>query len=159
MGAAYVPTLELLSEGEVSGEVRQIFDEIKDFFNVDFVPQMYRALAHDPKRLRQVFDMQKELYECKLGIDPKIFEILGLAVATTRSCPYCINYHTTLLKAMGMSDAEIEALVSLIGLSNDLVTYTIGLQLTPDITPELAERLSKSRAVRGEEKVEVKASM
>lgn len=150
MGAAYTPTLKLVSESEASPDIKKIYDEIKAFFNIDFVPQIFQTVAHSPERLRQVWELQKGWYQGKLGVDAKTSEIIGLAVAATRSCPYCINWHTTMLKSMGMSDAEIEGLVNLIGISNMLITYTTGTQLTPDMTPDIAGKISKSEAVNAE---------
>jgi len=152
MTDAFVPTVKLISEEEASDEVRQIYNEIKEFYNLDFVPQQYRALAHNVDHLREDWQIERAWYEGELGMDAKTADIIGLTVAATRACPYCINWHTTTLKAAGMSDADIENLINVVSLANSGVTFVTGTQLTPDITPGLAERMAQSPAMQSERK-------
>ena len=43
-------SIHLVAEDEATGEVKEIFDEIKSTHGIDFVPNLYRAMAPNPKR-------------------------------------------------------------------------------------------------------------
>lgn len=158
MHGAFMPTLKLVREEDAPDDVRQVFNEIKEFYNLDFVPQEYQATANNPELLRENWELEKKLYEGRAGVDPKIMDIIGLVVASTRSCPYCINWHTAALKARGMSDKEILDMINVAGLFNAYATYTLGLQLTPDVTPDLADRMASSPGIQAGQRQMEKAA-
>jgi len=62
-------------------------------------------------------------------IPNKYRELIGLAVAAARGCPYCTYFHTEVARLNGATDAEIEEAVhfakSVVGWS----TYIQGLQI------------------------------
>jgi AhpD family alkylhydroperoxidase len=40
---------------------------------------------------------------------PKVRELIGIALSALTSCPYCTFYHSSLARANGATDTEIEA--------------------------------------------------
>jgi hypothetical protein len=44
-------SIRMISEGEAVGDVRVIYDEIKQQFGIDFVPNLYRVMATNPAYL------------------------------------------------------------------------------------------------------------
>ena len=41
----------MIEESEATGKVKKIYDEIKKTLGIDFVPNMYKAIANNPSYL------------------------------------------------------------------------------------------------------------
>jgi AhpD family alkylhydroperoxidase len=117
-------TVKLLSDNELSSEARAVFDDIRKVRKSDFVNNFWRALAHDPKTLRRTWESIQEVMA--LGaLDPKIKEMLYVAVSIAHGCSYCIHSHTAAARAKGMTEAEYGELLAIVGMAaetNRLVT-------------------------------------
>jgi AhpD family alkylhydroperoxidase len=117
-------TVKLLSDNELSSEARAVFDDIRKVRQSDFINNFWRALAHDPKTLRRTWESLKEV----MGpgtLDPKVKEMLYVAVSVAHGCSYCIHSHTASARAKGMTAAEYGELLAIVGMAaetNRLVT-------------------------------------
>ena len=117
-------TVKLLSDDELSSEARAVFDDIRKVRQSDFINNFWRALAHDPKTLRRTWESLKEV----MGpgtLDPKVKEMLYVAVSIAHGCSYCIHSHTAAARAKGMTDAEYQEMLAIVGMAaetNRLVT-------------------------------------
>ncbi|MBR0738853.1 carboxymuconolactone decarboxylase family protein [Bradyrhizobium liaoningense] len=117
-------TVKLLSDDELSSEARAVFDDIRKVRKSDFVNNFWRALAHDPKTLRRTWESIKEVM-APGTLDPKVKEMLYVAVSIAHGCSYCIHSHTAAARAKGMSEAEYGELLAIVGMAaetNRLVT-------------------------------------
>ena len=117
-------TVKLLSDDELSSEARAVFDDIRKVRQSDFVNNFWRALAHDPKTLRRTWESIKEVM-APGALDPKVKEMLYVAVSIAHGCSYCIHSHTAAARAKGMTEAEYHEMVAIIGMAaetNRLVT-------------------------------------
>ena len=117
-------TVKLLSDSELSAEAAAVLDDIRATRQSDFVNNFWRALAHDPKTLKRTWESLKEV----MGpgtLDPKMKEMLYVAVSIAHGCPYCIHSHTAAARAKGMSEAEHAEMLAIVGMAaetNRLVT-------------------------------------
>ena len=117
-------TVTLLSDEELSPEARAVFADIRKVRQSDFVNNFWRALAHDPKTLRRTWESIKEVM-APGALDPKIKEMLYVAVSIAHGCSYCIHSHTAAARAKGMSEAEYLEMLAIVGMAaetNRLVT-------------------------------------
>jgi AhpD family alkylhydroperoxidase len=117
-------TVKLLSDDELSSEARAVFDDIRKVRKSDFVNNFWRALAHDPKTLRRTWESIKEVMGPG-ALDPKVKEMLYVAVSIAHGCSYCIHSHTAGARAKGMTGAEYGELLAIVGMAaetNRLVT-------------------------------------
>ncbi|MBE0448364.1 MAG: carboxymuconolactone decarboxylase family protein [Actinobacteria bacterium] len=130
-------TIHLIEENEASPEVREVYDDIKRHFNLDFVPNVFKAVAHDPEYLKATWESYKQDEEYW---GKEITYLVSLAVDVTNQCSYCINFDTAVLKQLGYDDAKIERLMRLIGSESFFNKYAEGLQVEPDVTPEVIEK-------------------
>jgi AhpD family alkylhydroperoxidase len=130
-------TIRLISEEEASPEVNAIYQDVKRHYDLDFVPNAMKALAHDPLALKQAWDglVQLEEYWGR-----EMATVISLAVDVTNGCSYCINFDTAILKQLGYSDDKIQNLISFVAQESFFNKYVEGLQLEPDVTPALMER-------------------
>ena len=117
-------TRELVSDENACAEVKAVFDDIRKTRNSDFINNFWRALAHDPAQLKAVWEDLKGIMGPG-SIDPLTKEMIYIAVSTANGCEYCIHSHTAAAKAKGMSEAQHNELISIIGMAgktNHLVT-------------------------------------
>ena len=117
-------TVKLLSDDELSPEARAVFDDIRKVRKSDFINNFWRALAHDPKTLRRTWESLKEVMGPGV-LDPKVKEMLYVAVSIAHGCSYCIHSHTAAARAKGMTEAEYGELLAIVGMAaetNRLVT-------------------------------------
>ena len=59
----------------------------------------------------------------------KYRELIGVGIAATTKCAYCIYFHTSMAKLNGATDAEIEDAVHFAKSSAGWSTYLNGMQL------------------------------
>ncbi|MGF6425217.1 carboxymuconolactone decarboxylase family protein [Bradyrhizobium elkanii] len=117
-------TVKLLSDAELPAEARAVFDDIRKTRNSDFINNFWRALAHDPKTLRRTWESIKQVM-APGALDPKVKEMLYVAVSVAHGCSYCIHSHTASARAKGMTDAEYQEMLAIVGMAaetNRLVT-------------------------------------
>src|ERR1700750_2161874 len=117
-------SVELRSDDELSTEARAVFDDIRKVRQSDFVNNFWRALAHDPKTLRRTWESIKEVMATG-ALEPKVKEMLFVAVSVAHGCSYCIHSHTASARAKGMTKAEYSEMIAIVGMAaetNRLVT-------------------------------------
>ena len=117
-------TVKLLSDDELSHEARVIFDDIRRTRQSDFVNNFWRALAHDPKTLGRTWESVKQVM-APGALEPKVKEMLYVAVSIAHGCTYCIHFHTASARAKGMTDQEYAEMIAIVGMAaetNRLVT-------------------------------------
>lgn len=133
-------TIKLVEEKDASQDVRQVYQEIKEHFGLDFVPSIFKALAHEPDNLKAQWEGYKQAEQ---AFGKETLTLLGLAVDVTNACEYCIEFDTALLKQLGYDDAKIEGVINFISANSYFNRYVQGLHLEPDVT---AEKLGRKMA-------------
>jgi AhpD family alkylhydroperoxidase len=117
-------TVKLLADHELSPEARAVFDDIRKTRQSSFVNNFWRALAHDPRTLRRTWESVKEVM-APGTLEPKVKEMLYVAVSIAHGCTYCIHSHTASARAKGMTEAEYAEMIAIVGMAaetNRLVT-------------------------------------
>ena len=146
-------TIRLISEAEATGKVKAIFEDFKQTRGVDYVPNYWRAMAAFPDYLEVTWNKYKAVM---LGgkLDLRTKEIIALAVSATNGCDYCINSHTAAVKRLGLDDATVVEIMAVVDFYNASNRVTTGLQLEPDVLPEVdtAEVLPTVAKPRGRTK-------
>jgi len=135
-------TVRLVDENAAGGKVREIFDDIKRTKAIDFVPNFWSALATHPDQLELVWKQLKALMHPeaagrKSRLDPKIREIIALAVSATNGCAYCVNSHTAALRKLGVDGETLGEVLAITGLFNQTNALADGYQIEPDVLPPL----------------------
>lgn len=129
-------TVRLIPEEEARGRVKEIYEDIKRTKQIDRVPDFWRALATSPDLLEQTWTELKRV----MGpgrLDPLTKEMVALAVSITNGCPYCINSHTAAVKRLGMDTESFGEFMAVVGLFNKTNSLADGLQVEPDVKPEV----------------------
>lgn len=91
-------------------------------------------MAHQPEYL----DASWQKLKVVMGpgkLDRKTKEMIAVAVSAANNCEYCVNAHTAALKRLGVSDAEIVELMSVVDLFSGFNKFLDGLRIEPDLKP------------------------
>ena len=124
-------TVPLISDAEACAQVRAVFDDIRATRQSDFVNNFWRALAHDPRLLAEVWGQVKSVM-APGALDPLTKEMVYIAVSAANACTYCAHSHTAAARAKGMTDAQYGELLAVIGLAGRTNHLASALQVPVD---------------------------
>ena len=80
-------TIKLMSENEAPDQTKKIFEEIKLTKQIEFIPNIWRALANHPAHLETTWNKLKAIMQPG-KLDRLTKEIIALAVSITNGCSY-----------------------------------------------------------------------
>lgn len=112
------------------GEVDEIFAQIRHTFGLDFVPNLFKAMAHDPVYLKASWSRVQSALEPGV-IERKTKEMIAILVLVTDNIDYRTKDHTATWKAMGCSDLELAELKTVVDLFSEFNQYLAELPPTP----------------------------
>jgi AhpD family alkylhydroperoxidase len=124
-------TLGLIEYADASPEVRAVYDDIMAVRKMDWINNIWKALAHDPATLRRTWESVKQIM-APGALDALTKELIYLAVSATNQCPYCIAGHTASARKAGMSDAMFAELMAVVGMANETNRLASGYQVEID---------------------------
>jgi len=96
--------------------------EIEGMFK--FAPDWIKAVPESAAG--DIWGLLKDVQLQKTAIPNKYKELIGLAVAATIKCRYCIFFHTEAAKANGATDDEIKEALLMGGATNLFSTWING---------------------------------
>ena len=110
-----------MTREEIYDEVREMFGEVPHF--IQLVPD--QSLELEWRLFKRVqFD--------EGPIPNKYRELIGVAIAATKGCPYCSHYHTDVARLNGATHEEIEDAVHFAKSTMGWSTYLHGMQVPLD---------------------------
>ncbi|HEX7287324.1 MAG TPA: carboxymuconolactone decarboxylase family protein [Candidatus Angelobacter sp.] len=124
-------TLGFIEYENASPQVRAVYDDIMATRKTDKVTNFWKALAHDPVRLKRTWEDTKEIMAAG-ALNPMVKELLYLAVSITNQCDYCIAAHTAAARKKGMTEAMFNEMMAVVGLANQNNRLVTGLQVEID---------------------------
>ena len=135
-------TVRLLRDEEASPPARAVFDDIRATRNSDFLNNFWRALAHDPDLLKRTWEGVK-LVMGPGALEPKIKEMLYVAVSVAHGCAYCVHSHTAGARAKGMTEEEYRELLAIIGMASETNRLVTALGVPIDDAFDVEQRPEK----------------
>jgi AhpD family alkylhydroperoxidase len=142
-GETIMAVSQLLTDEDLAGadpRVQAVFADIRATRKSDYVNNFWRAIAFDPGLLEATWRDVKVLMATSTLLDPKVKEMIYIAVSATNACSYCVHSHTAGAKAKGMSDAEHGELLAIIGLANRTNALANALQIPVDAAFDATSR-------------------
>jgi AhpD family alkylhydroperoxidase len=126
-------TVTMMRDEELSPDAQAVFAEIRAVRQSDFVNNFWRALAHDPKTLRRTWDSVQAVM-APGELEPKMKEMLYVAVSIANGCAYCIHSHTAAARAKGMTEAEYAEMVAIVGMASETnrIVTALGVPTDPE---------------------------
>ena len=81
------PRIRIVQESEAAGETKALYDEIRAYFGVGIVPDIFKLLSLRPDFLRVVSEAYKAIFFA--GVLPRpLKEMIATVVSRTNSCSY-----------------------------------------------------------------------
>jgi AhpD family alkylhydroperoxidase len=126
-----MPLLNPLADHEMSPEARAVLDDIRATRGTDYVNDIWRVLAHDPRQLRLTWESAKQVMGPG-ALDPLVKELVYIAVSALNNCEYCLHTHAASARAKGMTDAMLHELMQVVTLASQTNRLAIGYQVELD---------------------------
>jgi AhpD family alkylhydroperoxidase len=124
-------TLGFIEYDKASPEVRAVYDDIMATRKTDKINNFWKALAHDPVRLKRTWEDTKTIMAAG-SLDPLVKDLIYLAVSISNQCGYCIASHTVSARNKGMTDDVFNEMLAVVGLANENNRVVAGLQVEID---------------------------
>lgn len=112
-----MPLLSPIKEEEASVEVQSVFEDIRHYYQ--FVPKLYRTLAHYPPLLEVSWRKIKAVMGPG-ALSPRVKEAIAVVVSQANDCKYCVHIHGDMLRRLKVDSRQIR---SLVGLDLDSVDF------------------------------------
>ena len=107
-------TVKPPQDPESDPRVKAVFDDIRATRGSEFINNVWRYLAFDPRLLEEMWHDVKTVMAQPTTIDFKTKEMIYAAVSIANSCDYCVHSHTAAAKARGMTDEEHAELLRIV---------------------------------------------
>ncbi|MGB0383883.1 MAG: carboxymuconolactone decarboxylase family protein [Ardenticatenaceae bacterium] len=124
-------TVKLIEYEEASPEVREVYDELRTLRKTEHINNFWKALANHPTTLQRIWNQLKMV----MGpgeIDPLTKEFIYIAVSIANNCDYCIHSHTASAFGKGMTMAQYEELMAIVGMAHQTNGLASGLKVPVD---------------------------
>jgi AhpD family alkylhydroperoxidase len=122
-------TVKMITEKESHGEVRSMFEQLKQIFGED-IPLPYQAMANHPEYLKMVIEKMKTVMGSE-ELDKNTKLVIALTVSIMNNCEMCITGYTKLLKDAGFSDKQIVEIIAVIDFAGSMNHFNNGIILKP----------------------------
>ena len=130
-----VAFVKVVEESEATGEVKEVYEDIKKTLGIDFIPNMYKAMANKPEYLKTTWEKVQTVMTSQGKLDSKTKDIIALTVSIMSGCDYCIGVYNETVKHAGLDDEALTELYSIIDLYTGLNSLNIAWQVKPDKKP------------------------
>ena len=80
--------IKMISEDEATGKAKEIYEDIKETLGIDFVPNMYKAMASKPDYLEVNWSKIRAVMSGSGKLDSLTKEIIAVAVSAVMGCQY-----------------------------------------------------------------------
>ncbi len=80
--------INMISEDEATGRVKEMYEDIKAQLGIDFVPNLYKVMAAKPGYLEANWKKVKTVMVEPGKLDRLTKEIIAVAVSAVNACDY-----------------------------------------------------------------------
>jgi len=130
-----VAFVKVVEESDATGKVKEIFADIKKTLGIDFVPNMYKAMANNPDYIDTSWTKIQAIMTKQGKLDSKTKDIVALTVSIMSGSDYCIGVYNETVKHAGLDDEGLIELYSIIDTYSGLNRLNIAWGVKPDKKP------------------------
>lgn len=127
-----VAFVKVVEESEAAGKVKEVYEDIKATLGIDFVPNMYKAMANNPDYLEITWKKIQAVMTRSGKLDSKTKNIIALTVSIMSGSDYCIGVYNEAVKHAGLDDEALMELYSIIDTYSGLNRLNIAWGVKPD---------------------------
>jgi uncharacterized peroxidase-related enzyme len=103
LGELIMALVSYVSNQNAAEKVKPVFEGMEK--KLGAVPNVFRAMAHNPEMLEAFLALNATLPKTKL--DGKLRELSYIKTSELNGCAYCLHHHRTLGKKAGLSDRQV----------------------------------------------------
>ena len=92
-----------VSNQEAAEKIKPVFEGMEK--KIGAVPNVFRAMAHNPEMLEAFLALNATLPKTKL--DGKLRELAYIKTSELNGCDYCLHHHRALGKKAGLNDRQV----------------------------------------------------
>ena len=124
-----------VDESDSAGKVRMIYDDIMKTLGIDFIPNMYRAMALNPDYLELTWNRVQSIMTKEGKLDKQTKDIIALTVSIMNGSRYCIDVYNDAAGNHGLDDEAMTEIYAIIDIYSGLNMYNIAQQTQKDEKP------------------------
>ncbi|MDP6172729.1 MAG: carboxymuconolactone decarboxylase family protein [Rhodospirillales bacterium] len=106
-----ISQLPIADAGSASGEVEEIFGEIRWVMEIPFVPNLFQAVAGSAAVLRGTWELVRNIY-LSTSLSKALATMILFSVSAASKCQYCKTVHLNNSRGLGVEETTLEALES-----------------------------------------------
>jgi uncharacterized peroxidase-related enzyme len=139
-----------VTDQDAGEKVKAVFEGMEK--KIGAVPNVFRAMAHNPEMLEAFLALNATLPKTKL--DGKLRELAYIKTSELNGCDYCLSHHRTFGRKAGLTDrqlnetADFEASDAYDDLQRDVLRYTENVTRHIDAGDDLMARLHQKLSDR-----------
>ena len=130
-----VALVKVVEESVATGKVKTVYEDIKKTLGIDFIPNMYKAMANNPEYLEASWNKIQAIMSNSSKLDHKTKDIVAFIVSIMSGSDYCIGVYTDALKHNGLDDEALTELYSIVDTYTGLNRLNIAWGVKPDVKP------------------------
>ena len=146
----------LVSDEEASPEVAEVFQQIREGFQIDFVPNFFRAQAVTPHVLKATWVMVDQILVNGPHLPRALKEMMFVAISRANKCSYCESAHLAFCKMFGVDEETQGYLLAHIEeirpeRARDMILFAVKVAAQPSQVTEVDyQKLRDSRVSEAE---------
>jgi uncharacterized peroxidase-related enzyme len=157
----YVPIskLALVEEQTATGEIAEIFDQIRREMNAPDIPSVFRLMARSQATLTAGWSMFHSFLQ-RASLPISLLFMMHYSISMARECQYCsINFKEN-CRAVGIDEETLESLANNLDEVNprrvrEIISFAIQCALNPQSLTEADYDRVREQGVSEEELVEI----
>lgn len=127
------PLVSLVEPEQASAAVRRLYEDIREFYQTERVPNIFRALAHDEGYVRDYWGAVRFVFSDG-RLDRLTKEAVALAASMAARSDYGVDLHLREVKRLGLPERGVMEIMQVVQLFSCYTKIADGLQLEPDFT-------------------------
>ena len=124
-----------VDESDAVGKVKLIYDDIKKTLGIDFIPNMYKAMALNPDYLELTWNRVQAIMSKEGKLDKNTKDIIAFTVSIMSGCEYCIDVYNEAVLHNGLDDEAITEIYAIIDIYSGLNRFNIAQRTKNDEKP------------------------
>lgn len=126
------PSIVPLEEATAAPAVRELFDEVRAFYQRPDVPLPFRLIAHDPGYAAEVWRAARRAFSDN-RLTRRVKEALAFAVSVTTRSTFGTPFHLGEMRRLGVGDRGVMEVIGVTQLFSSYSKIADTLQLEPDM--------------------------
>lgn len=112
-----------------------IYDDIKKTLGIDFIPNMYKAMADNPDYLELTWKRIQAIMNTEVKLDKNSRDIITFTVSIMSGSKYCIDVYKDAVVNDGLDNKAITEIYAIVDIYSGLNRFYIANQTKKDEKP------------------------